>query len=82
MARTSVLLTLAERAGILPEYVDIFGQRRPTSDETRVALLAANVGLDCYPTWSRRLSVNLEDLRQDPAVAAALVGVATRRTSR
>jgi 4-alpha-glucanotransferase len=41
VAARTALRSLAERASILPEYVDIRGKRRSTRDETRVALLAA-----------------------------------------
>lgn len=45
MSERAALRALSERAGILPEYVDIGGSRRHTSDEARVALLAA-MGID------------------------------------
>jgi 4-alpha-glucanotransferase len=62
------LQRLAELAGILPEYHDIWGQRHETSDATRRALLAA-MGIACGSEaesdaalrawqereWSRRL---------------------------
>jgi 4-alpha-glucanotransferase len=37
------------------------------------------IGLDRYPSWSRRLPAALEDLRRDPRVHAALGGLAQRR---
>ncbi len=45
MTAPSPLRTLADRLGILPEYVDISGAVRPTTDDARVALLAA-MGVD------------------------------------
>lgn len=42
----SALRRLAERAGILPEYHDIWGNGHATSDDTRRALLGA-MGLSC-----------------------------------
>lgn len=45
MPAESPLRTLADRLGILPEYVDIAGAVRPTTDGARVALLAA-MGVD------------------------------------
>lgn len=41
----SALRSLAERLGVLSDFVDQSGQRRETLDETRVAILAA-MGLD------------------------------------
>ena len=42
----SALRTLADRLGILSEYVDQTGREtRVTSDETRVAILAAMLSL-------------------------------------
>lgn len=53
MAERPALQALAERAGILSEYVDIGGTKRFTTDETRVALLAA-MGLDAASEESAR----------------------------
>jgi 4-alpha-glucanotransferase len=37
------------------------------------------IGLDRYPSWSRRLTANLEDLRQNSSVHAALGALAHKR---
>ena len=44
---------LAERVGIMDEYVDMLGRPRHTSDDTRVALLAA-MGIDAADEESAR----------------------------
>jgi 4-alpha-glucanotransferase len=37
------------------------------------------IGLEQYPSWSRRLTADLEDLRRDPRVRAALGGLEQTR---
>lgn len=73
------LRALADRAGILPDYTDITGVLRPTSDATRVALLSA-MGLD--GSTDAAASETLASL--DLAVAERLIPpvLVRRRTGR
>jgi hypothetical protein len=66
--RAGALRRLADRVGILPEYVDYTGREvRVTSDETRVALLRA-MGLDASTEAAARSA-----LREIEATEAALL---------
>ncbi len=74
--RGSALRALAERAGIVPEYLDQTGrQKRTTSDDTRVALLAA-MGFDASDEGAARAAV--ERLEAEDA-ARLLEPVSVRR---
>jgi (1->4)-alpha-D-glucan 1-alpha-D-glucosylmutase len=81
----NALLRLAELAGILPEYHDIWGQRHETTDAARRALLAA-MGLRCASgaeteatlrAWEKRMW-----LQRLPPVQVATVGMPLRITLR
>jgi 4-alpha-glucanotransferase len=72
--RESALRELADRAGILPEYVDQTGrERRETSDDTRVALLAA-MGLDASDdAGARRELERLKAVERDQVLPVVAV---------
>jgi 4-alpha-glucanotransferase len=60
----SALRALADRLGILPEYVDQTGREtRVTSDETRVAILAA-MGFDASTTSRAASALDLLEARE------------------
>ena len=67
------LRRLADRAGILPSYVDVAGVRRVANDKTRVALLAA-MGWDASAeaTAARSLE-SLERVDHDRLIAPVRV---------
>lgn len=72
--RRTALVTLAERAGILPAYIDVAGRRRTASDATRRALLAA-LGMDV--STDRRAIETLAELdRKREARLLVPVGIA------
>ncbi len=60
MARPAAIRRLAQRAGILPGFVDVAGKRRTPSDATRVALLAA-MGLDASTEAAARRTLETLD---------------------
>jgi 4-alpha-glucanotransferase len=73
-ARASALQQLADRVGIIPEYLDQTGtEKRQTSDETRVALLAA-MGIDASgDAAARRALEELESRDRDRLVSPVRV---------
>ncbi|HUF28686.1 MAG TPA: 4-alpha-glucanotransferase [Gemmatimonadaceae bacterium] len=78
------LRALAERVGILSEYLDQTGkERRRTSDETRVALLRA-MGIDASDESAARASLDAIDARERDRLLAPvrIVRRARQRTLR
>ena len=73
-ARASALRQLADRVGIVPEYLDQTGtEKRQASDETRVALLAA-MGIEASgDAAARRALEELESRERDRLVAPVRV---------
>ncbi len=70
---TSFLRQLAERAGILAEYIDQTGQLREASDETRAAILEA-MGLDAASEdAARRTLAELDDSERSRTLAPVRV---------
>ncbi len=77
----AALSALAERAGILSQYVDAHGRVRRTSEAVRSALLAA-LGLDVSTARAARASLAEWDQREASAVLAPVSVVTTRRGGR
>ena len=73
-ARPPALRELADRVGIVPEYLDQSGREtRVTSDETRVALLAA-MGFDASDdAAARRALAHLDRRERDRLLAPVRV---------
>jgi len=63
MADSADLDRLAARYGILPEYVDLFGQKRVASQETKRALLAA-MNIPCAD--DREIAASLQEAVERP----------------
>jgi len=76
--RQSALSALAERAGILPQFVDAHGRVRRTPDAVRGALLAA-LGLDVSTARAARAALAEWDQREASAVLAPVSVVSARR---
>ena len=69
----TALRTLADRVGILSEYVDQSGNVRVTSDETRIALLAAMGIQASTDTLARSALEELEHRERDQILAPVRV---------
>jgi len=83
VAAPRALRSLAERAGILAEYLDIRGQRRDTRDETRVALLAAmGIEASSEAAAARALAELDESVARRPLDAVGVRQVDDRRPLR